>query len=334
MELTPKVCDIVVVGPCVAVTGCAGFVGSNLVDFLLSRNYKVIGFDNLSTGRIQFLEKALSNPNFNLVKYDFVKDKGLAELLQNCFRIYHFSANADVRNGPKHTDRDLMQNTLATYNVLEASKIAEVQEFVFSSTGSVYGESSSIPTPESAPFPIQTSLYGASKLAGEGLAQAFSAAFDIKVWIFRFVSILGPRYSHGHVYDFMSNLYKDPSYLSVLGNGGQRKSYLNVTDCLEAIEIALLKSSERLNIFNLGHQEYCDVKQSLTWILDELELNPELSFEDKERGWVGDNPFIFLDTKKIRGLGWIPKYSIEESVRGTVRFLQDNKWLFRQAREQ
>lgn len=325
-------CDIGAMEPRLAVTGCAGFIGSNMVDYLLSQGYEVIGFDNFSTGKPQFIEKALKNPNFKLIEFDLLHSKGLEELLLNCHRIYHFSANADVKNGPKHTDRDLMQNTVATYNVLEASKRAGVQEFVFSSTGSVYGESSVIPTPECAPFPIQTSLYGASKLAGEGLAQAYASAFDLKVWIFRFVSILGDRYSHGHVFDFMSRLYKDPCHLQVLGNGSQRKSYLNVSDCVQAIDIAISKTSDQVNIFNLGHEEYCDVKQSISWILDELKLSPEVSFEKKERGWIGDNPFILLNTKKIMDLGWMPRYSIEQSIRDTVRFLVENSWLFSRSR--
>jgi len=202
-----------------------------------------------------------------------------------------------------------------------------IKKIAFSSTGSVYGEAKIIPTPEDAPFPIQTSFYGASKLAGESLLTAFAEGFNYQVWIFRFVSILGERYSHGHVYDFYKQLLKDPTKLAVLGNGKQRKSYLYVGDCIDAIMVAIEKSNEKVNLFNLGTDEYCEVNDSIGWISEHLKLKPDLSYTGTERGWIGDNPFIFLDTKKIKNLGWKPKYTIKEGIIKTIQYLESNQWL-------
>jgi UDP-glucose 4-epimerase len=311
----------------ILVTGCAGFIGSNLVDHLLSHDNNVIGVDNFSTGRIQFLTNALRNSNFLLYKHDLLDIKKLPEIFENIDIVYHLAANADVRFGIDNPRRDLEQNTLVTHNVLEAMRKSSVKQIVFSSTGSIYGNSVVTPTPENAPFPIQTSLYGASKLACEGLIQAYCEAFDFQSWIFRFVSILGPRYSHGHVIDFYNQLCKHPEYLKVLGNGHQRKSYLHVSDCIDGIETALKKSNEKINIFNLGVDGTCEVRDSVKWICNRLNLTPELDFGNESQGWIGDNALIYLQTSKINTLGWKPKFSIKESVENTLDFLQNNKWL-------
>lgn len=312
----------------VIVTGCAGFIGSNLVDSLLKKGHTVVGIDNLSTGKSEFMSYALRSENFSFFEVDLLNCNNIADYFQGASRIYHLSANADVRRGPENTSKDLYQNTVVTQRVLEAAKTKGIEEFVFASTGSVYGECEVIPTPEYAPFPTQTSLYGASKLASEGLVSAYSEAFKIKSFIFRFVSILGPRYSHGHVFDFVAQLRSNPAKLNVLGDGTQRKSYLHVNDCISAIDLAISKSKSRINIYNLGSNSHCDVKASISWIIDELGLNPEIHFGREKRGWVGDNPFIFLDTKKIRNLGWSEMKTIEESIRDTVKFLRSNEWLF------
>jgi UDP-glucose 4-epimerase len=182
-----------------------------------------------------------------------------------------------------------------------------VRRIAFSSTGSIYGEPETHPTPENAPFPIQTSLYGASKLACEGLIQAYYEGFGLQCYIFRFVSILGERYSHGHVFDFYKSLRKEPGVLTVLGDGGQRKSYLHVRDCLDAVLLAIEKAEARVNVFNLGTDEYCEVRQSVGWIAERLGLRPEIKLGGGKRGWIGDSPFIFLECSRIRSLGWAPK---------------------------
>ncbi len=241
--------------------------------------------------------------------------------------ICHLAANADVRFGTQHPRRDLEQNTIATFNVLEAMRSCGARRIAFSSTGSIYGEPDVFPTPETAPFPVQTSLYGASKLAGEGLIAAYCEGFDFQGCIFRFVSILGERYSHGHVFDFYRSLRANPDELRVLGDGHQRKSYLDVQDCIDAILLAVEKAQRKVNIYNLGTDEYCEVNHSIHWITERLGLRPRLIYAGGERGWVGDSPFIFLDCNKIRALGWSPKLSIREGVIRTLDYLQANPWV-------
>ncbi len=182
-------------------------------------------------------------------------------------------------------------------------------------------------TPEDAPFPVQTSLYGAAKLAGEGLIQAFCEGFGFQGWIFRFVSILGPRYSHGHVFDFYRSLRKDPTRLHVLGNGKQRKSYLHVDDCVDAILLALERAQERVNVLNLGTDEHCEVDDSVRWITEALGISPERTYSGGKRGWIGDNPLILLDCTRMRALGWRPKHGIREGIVETLRYLQESPWL-------
>jgi UDP-glucose 4-epimerase len=307
----------------ILITGCAGFIGSNLVDFFLKKNFFVLGIDNFSSGKKSFLINALRNKKFNLIEAELLDFKKIVGYFKNIDLVAHLSANADVRNGPAHPKLDLKQNLLVTSNVLEAMRLNKIKKIIFSSTGSIYGEAKKIPTPEDAKFPIQTSLYGASKLACEGLITAYCEAFNMKTWIFRFVSILGKRYSHGHVIDFCKSLKINDKLLNVLGNGNQKKSYLDVSDCIDAIWLALKKSNKKINIFNLGTNEYCSVNESIKWICDELGLRPDLKYRGGSRGWIGDIPFIFLDTKKIRSLGWKPKLTIKQSIIKTVKYLQN-----------
>ena len=298
-----------------------------MADRLLKNGSSVAGYDNFSTGQKRLLEHAVTHSSFNLFEGDLLNFDALQTSMAGYDFVFHFAANADVRFGLQHPGRDLEQNTLATFNVLEAMRANGISKIAFSSTGSVYGEAKVFPTPEDAPFPVQTSLYGASKLAGESLIQAYCEGFGFQSWIFRFVSILGERYTHGHVFDFYKQLRNDPSRLMVLGNGKQRKSYLYVQDCLDAIFLAVERAKEKVNIFNLGVDGYCQVNDSIGWICREMGVNPKLEYSGGERGWVGDNPFIFLDTKKIQSLGWKPKVSIEEGVVRTVRWLRENEWV-------
>ncbi|MFN0105235.1 MAG: NAD-dependent epimerase/dehydratase family protein [Bryobacteraceae bacterium] len=311
----------------VLVTGAAGFIGSTLTDRLLSNGHTVTGVDNFSTGQIEFLAGAQADPSFTLRRHDLLDLDALVESTAGADLVVHLAANADVRFGPDHPDRDLQQNIIATWNVLEAMRRTGVKRIAFSSTGSVYGESLVIPTPEDAPFPIQTSLYGASKIGAEALISAYCESFGFEGFIFRFVSILGERYTHGHVLDFYKALRQDPSRLRVLGNGEQRKSYLYVQDCVDAILLILEKAKDRVNIFNLGTDEYCQVTDSIGWITGRLNVSPQLDFTGGDRGWIGDNPFIFLDTKKVRSLGWEPKLTIQQAVLNTVEYLQRNLWV-------
>lgn len=309
------------------VTGCAGFIASNLVDRLLADGHFVSGYDNFSTGMHAFLEKAKKQERFNLFEGDLLDTHTLTKAMEGCDFVFHLAANADVRFGTEHPSKDLHQNTIATFNVLEAMRSNNIKRVAFSSTGSVYGEAKVIPTPEDAPFPVQTSLYGASKLAGEGLLSAYAEGFGFQSYIFRFVSILGERYTHGHVFDFYKQLLAHPEQLSVLGDGQQKKSYLYIQDCVDAMLLAIEKAQDKVNIFNLGTDEYCQVNDSIGWICEALDLSPEKQYTGGNRGWIGDNPFIFLDCRKIRSLGWKPKLSIREGIIKTVEYLQKNTWV-------
>ena len=309
------------------VTGGGGFIGSNLVDRLLRNGHAVEAFDNFSTGQRQFLASAETFQNFTLHAGDLLDFEAICQAMRGVDVVFHLASNADVRFGFEHPRKDLEQNTVATFNVLEAMRRNGVYRIAFSSSGSVYGEPDTFPTPENVVFPIQTSLYGASKLAGESLIQAYCEGYGLQGYIFRFVSVLGERYSHGHVFDFYKRLRIKPTELTVLGDGRQRKSYLYIQDCIDAILLAVERATTKLNIFNLGADEYCEVNQSVEWITAHLRLNPKLTYTGGERGWIGDSPFIFLDCSKIRALGWRPKLSIHDGIIATLQYLQSNSWL-------
>jgi UDP-glucose 4-epimerase len=311
----------------VFVTGAAGFIGSNLVDRLLAAGHAVTGWDNLSTGQMEFLQDALGQRRFHFIQGDNLDAPGLQRAMRGCAFVFHLAANADVRFGTEHPSRDLEQNTVATFNVLEGMRANRIRRIAFSSTGSIYGEPEVFPTPETCSFPVQTSLYGASKLAGEGLIAAYCTGFGFQGYIFRFVSILGERYTHGHVFDFYAKLLANPGQIEVLGNGKQRKSYLYVQDCIEAMLTVINKAAAPVNVYNLGANEYCMVDDSLGWICAHLGVKPQRRYTGGERGWVGDSPFIFLDTAKVRALGWQPRLSIREGVLRTLQYLQNNPWL-------
>lgn len=311
----------------IVVTGAAGFIGSNLTDSLLASGHRVLGIDNFSTGSGEFLEGALARDGFQLRTLDLL-DEGAAlpKLFDGADAVVHLAANADVRFGWNAPDRDLKQNIVVTHNVLEGVRLAGVPRFLFSSTGSVYGEASVIPTPEDCPFPVQTSLYGASKLAGEGLAAAYAEGCGITTTVFRFVSIMGSRYTHGHVVDFMAQLAQHPDRLRILGDGKQRKSYLDVTDCAAAI-MSVLDRTGGHEVYNLGVEDYCTVDDSVGWICSRLGVDPELQHTGGDRGWIGDNPFIYLATAKMRATGWAPVYSIRAAVERTVDYLREHTWI-------
>jgi len=314
------------------VTGAAGFIGSNLVDHLLAQGKTVVGWDNFSTGQEHFLTLARSNPRFTLVCGDNLDLAALTAAMAGCDTVFHLAANADVRFGLEHPRKDLEQNTIATFNVLEAMRASGIKTIAFSSTGSVYGEASIIPTPENHPFPTQTSLYAASKVAGEGLIHSYCEGFGFEGYVFRFVSILGERYTHGHVFDFYRQLLDHPDYLKVLGDGTQRKSYLYVQDCLSAVlhvmnQGTARKARHRVETYNLGTDEYVQVNSSIGYISGALGLKPRLEYTGGNKGWVGDNPFIFLDTKKICATGWRTTQTIEQGILRTLSWLQQNQWV-------
>jgi UDP-glucose 4-epimerase len=310
----------------VLITGGAGFIGSTLADRLSADGIEVVIYDNLSRGRTAFISDACARPGVEFVQADVLDEHLLRRSLEGCDTVFHLAANADVRHGLEHPRRDLEQNTIATSVLLEAMRAVGVRRIAFASTGSVYGEPEVFPTPETCPFPVQTSLYGASKLAGEGLIQAYAHGYGFVGVIFRFVSILGERYTHGHVFDFCRSLRRDPSHLRVLGDGRQEKSYLYVGDCVSAMKLATEQPLENgsIRIYNLGTDETIVVDDSIATITAHLGVSPTLEYTGGTRGWLGDSPLIHLDCERIRLLGWRPTLSIRDAIRRTVDWLERN----------
>jgi UDP-glucose 4-epimerase len=311
------------------ITGGAGFIGSNLADGLRAEGVEVVIVDDFRTGRREFVAELVQDPGVTLLEGDVLDEALLRRAFEGCDWVFHLQANADVRHGLEHPRRDLEQNTIAVATVLEAMRATEVTKIAFSSTGSVYGEHAVVPTPEDAPFPIQTSLYGASKLAGEGMISAYAHGFGFTGLIFRFVSILGERYTHGHVFDFYCAVTADPTRLRVLGDGRQEKSYLYVKDCVSAILTAGVAHDERpgeVGIYNLGSDETVVVDDSVGIICARLGVTPDIEHTGGRRGWAGDSPLISLDCSRIRSLGWAPTLTIPEAIERTVDWFGENPY--------
>jgi UDP-glucose 4-epimerase len=309
------------------ITGGAGFIGSTLADRLSAEGIDVVIVDDFRTGRREFIAKLLERPGTRLVEGDVLDQALLEDAFAGCDWIFHLQANADVRFGLERPRRDLEQNTIATATVLEAMRVVGVTKIAFASTGSVYGEPQVFPTPEDAPFPTQTSLYAASKLAGEGMIGAYAHGFGFCGLVFRFVSVLGERYTHGHVFDFYCALRRDPTRLRVLGNGRQEKSYLYVQDCVSAMLIAVAAHDEEagsMNVYNLGTDETIIVDDSLAVITRHLGVSPEIERTGGLRGWPGDSPLIHLDCSRIRALGWQPSLTIQAAIVRTLQWLERN----------
>jgi UDP-glucose 4-epimerase len=313
----------------ILITGGAGFIGSNLADALISRGDEVIIFDNFSTGHEQFLNGVIESQAGLVIEGDIRDEDAVTRALDGCDQVIHLAANADVRHGLEQPRIDLEQNTLGTFSVLSAMRKAGVNRIMFSSTGSVYGEPDVFPTPENCPFPRQTSLYGASKLAGEGLIQAFCEGYGFAGIICRFVSILGPRYTHGHLFDFYRSLIENPDQLTVLGDGRQTKSYLHITDCVNAMLLLLNSSLFGVSeAYNLGTDEVNTVDDSLRLVTSHLGVEPAITKTATTRGWIGDSPLISLECSKLRLLGWVPMRSIPESITDTLEWFDANRWIF------
>jgi len=313
------------------ITGGAGFIGSNLADRLSAEGVEVVIVDDFRTGRREFVAEVLKRPGVRLLEGDVLDPGILHDALGGCDWVFHLQANADVRHGLEQPRRDLEQNTIATSSVLEAMRANGVSRIAFSSTGSVYGEPDVFPTPENAPFPVQTSLYAASKLAGESLITAYASGYGFTGLICRFVSILGERYTHGHVFDFYCALMRDPTRLRVLGDGRQEKSYLYIEDCISAILTAAEQHHDEAgaHIYNLGTDETVVVDDSVRIISEHLSLSPKVEHTGGQRGWTGDSPLIHLDTTRLRRLGWRPTLTIPEALVRTLEWLQANEYAWR-----
>ncbi len=309
------------IGKNVFVTGGAGFIGSHLVDRLIE-NHNVTVYDNLSSGKKEFISQYFDKKNFSFIQSDLLDMEKLSHAMENQDFVFHFAANSDVRLGAEKTDIPLKQNTIATYNVLESMRINNVKNIVFPSSCTVYGETNITSIPENYGPMIPVSLYGASKLASEGLITAYCSMFDMNALVFRFANIVGSRGTHGVIFDFIKKLKNNADELEILGDGKQIKSYLHIDDCLDAMLFAVEHSNNKINIFNLGTEDWINVDKIAGIVVEEMELkNVKFKYTGGSRGWKGDIPRIMLSIKKMEKLGWKPKYNSEKAVGMTVKAL-------------
>ncbi len=302
------------------VTGGAGFIGSHLIDALLKKDYDVACIDNFSSGKMEFIEHNLDK--IELIKGDLLNRDDIKKALKNVDIVFHLAANPDVRLGVENTKIHFEQNILATYNLLEEMRLAGVKKIVFTSSSTVYGEAEKIPTPEDYGPLIPISLYGASKLAAEALITAYCHTFDMEAKIYRFANVVGPRSTHGVIYDFIHKLLKDKTKLEILGDGSQKKSYLYIDDCIDAMFFGL-QSSKQVDIFNIGSEDWVNVKRIAEIVSEEMKLQPEFIFTGgiDGRGWKGDVKIMKLDITKLKNMGWKPRYNSEEAVRMTAKWM-------------
>lgn len=301
------------------VTGGAGFIGSHLVDRLIEGGNVVTVFDNLSSGRREFIKHHKENKSFTFVQSDLLDLPSVLASITHHDIVFHLAANPDARLGIKHTDLDLKQETIATYHVLEAMRQHGIQKIVFSSSGTIYGETPVIPLPENYGPVLPISLYGAGKVASEGLISAFCYTFGMQGWIFRFANIVGNRGTHGVIFDFINKLKQNPRELEILGDGTQEKPYLHVQECLDGILFGLEHSDEKVNVFNLGCDSSTDVTSIAHMVIKAMNLKDvRIRYTGGDRGWPGDVPQVRFNCDKINALGWRARYTSDEAVRMTV----------------
>jgi len=308
------------------VTGGSGFIGSHLVDKLMDRGYTVTVYDNLSSGKKQFLEQHFKKNNFSFIEGDLLDLEKLKNSIKNHDVVFHIAANPFVRLGEKQTRLDLEQGAIATYNVLESMRLNDIKKIVFSSSSVVYAETPPIAIPENYGPTLPISLYGAGKLAAEGLISAFCGTFDFQAWILRFANVVGIRGTHGVIVDFIDKLKKKPHELEILGDGKQKKPYLHATDVVDGILFVFDHSNEQINLFNIGCDSNTTVTRIAEMVVEEMGLkNVKFKYTGGKRGWAGDVPRFQLSIEKIKKLGWKPRYTSDEAVRKAIREVLDNK---------
>ena len=306
----------------IIITGGAGFIGSNLIDKLLSMNiYNIYCIDNLATGRIEFLKNALNNKNFKFINEDLNNISKIKKYFKNTKIIFHLAALADVKNSYNDRDSHYKNNIKITQNIIELAIKNKINRIFFTSTASVYGNTKNVPTKEDDNFPIQNSFYAAAKISSEALLTAAGESHKIKISILRLVSVMGPRYTHGHLHDFYFKLKNNNKRLTVLGNGLQKKSYIHINDVILGFIKILKKQKNQIEIFNIGTDDKKNVKNSVKMITSFLKIKPKVLYERKKIGWIGDIPNIQLDCKKLKNIGWKAKYTIDESIISTLEWI-------------
>jgi len=301
------------------ITGGAGFIGSHLVDRLIGSG-EVTVYDNLSSGKKEFIQQHLGESNFHFIQADLLDIDTLNQAIANQDIVFHLAANPDVRAGITNTNLDLHQGTLATYNLLEAMKVNKISKIVFASSSTVYGEAGTRAVAEDYGPLLPISLYGASKLACEGLISAFCHIFDMQAWIFRFANVVGSRSSHGVIFDFINKLRQNPEELEILGDGTQEKPYLYVSDCIDGILFGLEHSQEQVNVLNLGSNSSTNVTAIAGMLVEAMGLaGVKFSYTGGNRGWRGDVPQVRFDITKMKNLGWKPRYSSAEAIKQAIK---------------
>ncbi|HII07481.1 MAG TPA: NAD-dependent epimerase/dehydratase family protein [Methanotrichaceae archaeon] len=311
----------------ILVTGGAGFIGSHLVDRLLESN-RVTVLDNFSSGKMELIADHISNPNFNLIEADLLDPAAVETALEGKDLVFHLAANPDVKIGAEDTRTHLDQNVIATYNLLESMRKKEVLEIAFTSTSTVYGEAGIVPTPEDYGPLLPISLYGASKLACEALISAYCHTFEMRSWIYRFANIVGERGTHGVLVDFIKKLEKNPKELEILGSGKQRKSYLEVHDCVGAMIFSLTHSRDRVNVFNIGSVDSVDVTEIADVVVEKMNLEDvKYSYTGgiEGRGWKGDVKTMLLSIEAMEKLGWTPGHNSRGSIEVAVESLLNRR---------
>ena len=312
----------------ILVTGGAGFIGSYIVDRLMRDNNEVTVFDNLSEGKKEFIEHHLDKDNFKFIEADLKDLDTVKAAMKGHEVVFHLGANTDIRLGIEETGLHLEEGITTTYNVLEAMRINKIKKIVFSSSATIYGETPVIPLPEDYGPLLPISLYGAGKLASEGLVSAFCHTFNMQAWIYRFANIVGKRMGHGVIFDFIDKVRRNPHELEILGNGKQRKPFVYVEDCIDAILFGFNHSNNGVNVFNIGCSTSTNVTRIAEMVVEEMGLKKvKFKYTGGERGWPGDVPQLRFNVEKLSRLGWEAKYTSDEAVRKAIRdLLGDIKW--------
>ncbi len=311
------------------ITGGAGFIGSTMVTRLIANpENEIVVFDNFLSGKMELIEKHISNKRFKLIKGDLLDLPFLIESMKGSEFVYHFAANADISKAMEEPDIDLKLTVVATFNVMESMRINGIKKIVYSSGSGVYGDVGDIETPEDFGPLLPSSMYGASKLGAEGIISAFCSMFDMQSWIFRFANVIGENQTHGVGFDFINKLSQDPTKLSILGDGSQSKSYIHIDDVLNAILFVLEKTNEKVNIFNVATGDYITVIEIAHMVIEEMGLkNVQVVLGKEKRGWKGDVPVVRFDLNKIKKLGWVCSLSTKEALRKSVRQMLSKKTL-------
>jgi len=308
------------------VTGGAGFIGSHLTEKLLAEGNRVTVYDNLASGRTENIEQHSGAENFRFIQADLLDESTLKRVMKAHDIVWHLGANTDIPTGNKVTDLDLRNCTIATRNVLEAMRENNINYLLFASTACVYGDAPPVALSEGFGPLLPINLYGAGKLACEGLISAYCHLFDIRAWIFRFANVVGARMGHGVIYDFIQKLKRNPEELEILGDGNQEKPFFLVEDCIEGMLCAFRDSTDECSIYNLGVDSVTRVTSIAKIVADEMGLqNVRFKYTGGRQGWPGDAPIIHFNVERMKAMGWQAKHTSDEAVRIAIRRLLGTK---------